>query len=354
MEQKRTSHGHFVAYDRAMRADRLVALILVLQARRQATAAELADELEVSERTIRRDLEALMIAGVPVYPQRGRGGGWALRGGHKLNLSGLTPDEAEALTVLAGPAALAGFGLEADVRSAVRKLIAVLPEPARERAAAADRFILHDPSAWGGAGAEESHGEQLPALRRALLQGVQVDIDYAKPGDEATVRRVHPLGLVLKRTAWYLVALSDDTPRTFRVSRVRGVVFTSEPVTRPEGFELRRLWRQMNDEWSRARAGVAVRFAVRERDTDWVSRSFGSWVQIVRLPDDSYEARFPHEVSAAHELGRFGAAVEVLSPPGVRRRLVEIGRDLLERYDSTPPAPVTAARSRGANASRAR
>lgn len=331
----------------SVRADRLVALILLLQARRRATAAELAAELEVSERTIRRDLEALMVSGVPVYPQRGRGGGWALLGGHKLNVSGLTAQEAEALTLLAGPAALGALGLENDVRSAVRKLIAVLPEPVRERAVAADRLILHDPSGWSGDQPERDGAENLPPLRQALFEGVQVDLEYAKPNHEPTVRRVQPLGLVMKRAAWYLVALSHGEPRTFRVSRVRRVITTAEPVTRPDDFDLRRLWRQLNEEWSRALAGVTVRFSVREGDAQWVSAAFGSWIPIVRLSDDVYEARFPHETSAAHEIARVGGAVEVLSPPSVRNRLAEIGSELLARYGDDPPSPGVRCEPRG-------
>ena len=316
-----------------MRADRLVSIILILQERRQVTAAELAEELEVSERTIRRDLDALMVSGVPIYAQRGRGGGWALLGGHKLNVSGLTAEEAQALTLMVGPVALGGLGLEKDVRSAVRKLLAVLPEPVRQHALAANSFIHQDPSTWDGKEVSApERPEHLPALRRAILSGLQVDLGYRKPGGEATTRRAHPLGLVLKRNAWYLLGLSAAGPRTFRVSRVTSVSITDEPVVRPEGFDLEAMWGEVREGFSRRVGTVAVRFRVQAGHEDSVARWLGSWIPLIPVEPDGYEARFPHEAAAAAELGKLGDRVEVLSPPAVRARLAELGRALVDRY----------------------
>ncbi|MGO9559211.1 MAG: helix-turn-helix transcriptional regulator [Acidimicrobiales bacterium] len=315
-----------------MRADRLVSIILILQARRQVTAGELAAELEVSERTIRRDLDALVLSGVPIYAQRGRGGGWALVGGHKLNVSGLTAEEAQALTLVVGPVALGGLGLEADVRSAVRKLLAALPEPVRQRALAANTLIHHDPSSWGNTGETADQPPHLPALRHAISNNLQVDLGYRKLGGDDSSRRVQPLGLVLKKNAWYLLALTPAGARTFRVSRVTGVSLTDEPVVRPEGFDLEAMWGEIREGFSRQFGIVTVRFRVEAGSEVSVSQWLGSWIPLIPVAGGCYEASFPHESIATLELGRLGDRVEVLSPASVRESLAELGRALIARY----------------------
>ncbi|MHB8244487.1 MAG: helix-turn-helix transcriptional regulator [Acidimicrobiales bacterium] len=330
-----------------MRADRLVAIILTLQARRQATASELAEELGVSERTIRRDLDALIYAGVPVYAQRGRGGGWALLGGHRLNVSGLTAEEAQALTLMAGPVALGELGMEQEVRSAVRKLLAVLPEPVRKGAIEATALIHHDPSSWGGLGGTPERSPHLPALRRAIFCGLQVDLDYERPNGECSSRRAHPLGLVQKRNAWYLLALTAAGSRTFRVSRVRAVSITEEPALRPEGFDLESMWSETLDAYSRSRPTIVVRFRIEPGFEESISRWLGLWIPIIPVEPDCYESRFPNEEVAAMDLGRLGRRVEVISPPEVRRRLADLGQDLLDRYAADAPVSPSRPASSG-------
>jgi predicted DNA-binding transcriptional regulator YafY len=229
-----------------VRADRLVAIVLLLQTHGQMTVGDLAERLEVSERTIRRDLEGLSGAGVPVYPQRGRGGGWALLGGHRIDLSGLTAEEAQALFLVAGPNALVGVGVEPGVKSALRKLLAALPAPFREQVSAAGNAVLVDPVGWGRKSDQSPH---LATLRNAVLAGVQVDMSYAKPGQEASPRRVHPYGLVSKGGTWYLLAGAEAGLRTFRLSRVRAVTPTEELVERPEDFDLAEAWESVQSEF---------------------------------------------------------------------------------------------------------
>ena len=154
-----------------MRADRLVAALLVLQARGRVTAAELARELEISERTARRDLEGLAMAGIPVYSQPGRGGGWELVGGARTDLSGLTADEARALFLIAGPA-----DATPEVRAALRKLVQALPATFREHAEAAASAVVHDPSGWDQT--VPAAPDHLEELQRAVIEGVRVELDY--------------------------------------------------------------------------------------------------------------------------------------------------------------------------------
>jgi predicted DNA-binding transcriptional regulator YafY len=330
-----------------VRADRLLSIILTMQARGQVTVGDLAEELEVSERTVRRDLDALMAAGVPVYAQRGRGGGWALLGGHKLNLSGLTPDEAQALTLFVSHGALGALaelgelGLEDTVRSALQKLLAVLPGPVRQQALDAHGAIHHDPSAWGGMPRPDPEPlDHLPALRHAVLSGRQVDLGYHRPGSEdATVRRLHPLGLVRKRNAWYLLALAPSGPRTYRVSRVTEVTVTEEAVEKPEGFDLGKMWGEVSSGYSKRFGATSVHFRIRPGAETDVARWMSSWVPITPPAGDdgeadgrSHEASFPNERVAAMELARLGDRIEVVSPDSVRDELARLGHELAALY----------------------
>ena len=194
-----------------VRADRLVATLLVLQAKGRVTAAELADELEISVKTARRDLEALAIAGIPVYSQAGRGGGWSLIGGARTDLSGLTAAEARTLFMVAGPSSTA----TPEAKAALRKLVQALPETFRAEAEAAASAVVLDPAGWGGT--TRPRPAHLDELQRAVVDGVQVRLGYADRERNETVRTVHPLGLVDKGSVWYLVAGTDAGMRTFRV-----------------------------------------------------------------------------------------------------------------------------------------
>ena len=317
-----------------MRADRLVALVLLLQVHGQMTAPDLADRLEVSERTVRRDLDALLMAGLPLYSQRGRGGGWALLDGHKINLSGLTPDEAQALFLVAGPRAPAGLGVEEEVRSALRKLLAALPAPTRERAIQATGAVHVDPATWGR---DADQPPMLGPVREAVVAGKQIDLTYAKPGEQPALRRVNPYGLVAKGGVWYLLAGSEAGLRTYRVSRATGVTITDEPVERPEDFDLAQAWDEVRDRLSRRRGTLAVDFAVEPGSDRWVAVSLGWWAGLTKLEDDGeapagwqrYRAMFGNEATAASELARFGRHVRVTSPEAIRHELARLGRELL-------------------------
>ena len=319
-----------------VRADRLVAILLLLQAHGQLTAAGLAERLETSERTIRRDLDALSSAGVPVYAQRGRGGGWALLGGHRLNLSGLTAAEAEALFLVAGPERLAELGVEPGVRSALRKLLAALPEPLREHATAARSAVHVDPVRWGRLA--ERRPRHLEALREAAVAGVQVDLTYAKRGQEPTRRRVHPFGLVSKGGTWYLIAGTAAGLRTFRVSRVQAVARTTEPVERPEDFDLAAAWEEVVARFPGPDTAVTVKVRVDPEVVGWMRARLGEWTELVPVARTGeggwpqFTVAFPAVAVAVGYLLSFGGQVEVLAPAEVRTELGRVGRQLAARY----------------------
>src|SRR3954451_18618396 len=177
-----------------MGADRLVAILLLLQSRGQVTAAEVADELEISERTARRDLEALGMAGLPIYSRQGRGGGWQLLGGARTDMRGLTFGEGRARVLVAGPSSTA----TPEVKAALRKLVRALPEPFRQDAEAASGAVVVDPRAWDNQTSPRQTPAHLDAVQRAVIAGEQVVLEYVARTREQTTRVVHPLGLATK------------------------------------------------------------------------------------------------------------------------------------------------------------
>ena len=312
-----------------MRADRLVAELLILQSRGRVTAAELAEELEISERTARRDLEALAMAGIPVYSQAGRGGGWSLIGGARTDLSGLTAAEARTLFLVAGPSAAA----TPQVKAALRKLVRALPEPFRADAEAAASAIVLDPSSWDrGDVPTPAH---LEDLQRAVVDGVQVRLSYVDRERRGTERIVHPLGLVAKASVWYLVAGTDAGLRTFRVSRVRGVARTGDPVDRPDGFDLAATWEQIKESLEVGRTPLLVTLLMEERAVPWVRGLFGRRASVGEPRNDGRTEATLRSWSAdaaAAELAAFAEHVEVLDPPAVRDALRRIGASLVATY----------------------
>ncbi len=319
-----------------MRADRLVATLLVLQARGRVTAAELAEELEVSERTARRDLEALSMAGVPVYSQRGRGGGWQLIGGSRTDLSGLTGAEARALFLLAGPSA----AVSPSAKTALRKLVQALPEPFREDARAAASAIVIDPASWGSTAAPPAR--HFDELQHAVIDGVQVRLAYADRTRAETERVVHPLGLAQKGQTWYLVTNTDAGLRTFRLSRIRSVVLTDDPVVRPDGFDLAETWRDIVANMEEQRVQVWVTVRVSARNAHGLRAQFGrDFAMGDELEDGRVEVRVgaPTAGRVAEQLAGWGGDLEVVEPEEVREQLASIGTALVAAYGSPEGGP---------------
>jgi len=312
-----------------MRADRLVATLLYLQSRGRVTAQEVAEELEVSVRTARRDLEALSIAGIPVYSSAGRGGGWSLVGGARTDLSGLTAAEARTLFLVAGPSS----AVTPAAKAALRKLVQALPETFRAEAEKAAAAIVLDPARWGArAPIPPPH---LEALQQAVVEGVQVRLGYADRAGAVSERTVHPLGLVSKGTVWYLVADTDAGLRTFRVWRARSVELTDQPARRPDGFDLAQAWRSVVEEMQARRTTSLVSAAADPTMVGWLRAHFGTRLSVgATLPDGrvAVEIGFAAIGGAARELAGYSHGFEALDPPEVREELAAIGRRLVERY----------------------
>lgn len=308
-----------------------MSILLLLQQREQVTAAEVARELEVSERTARRDLDALTMAGVPVYSVRGRGGGWRLVGGARTDLSGLTAGEARALFLVAGPAS----GATPAVKAALRKLVQALPEPFRLDAEAAASSLVVDPQRWGAPRTERRDPPFLDELQDAVIRGVQVRLGYVARDGAETERTVHPLGIVAKGPTWYLVSDTEAGRRTFRIDRVSSVEATADPVQRPDDFDLAESWREIADEVDRKRTPLEIQAVCAPEGLGLLRMVLGTRLDVGgSTPDGRIEVvlRGPSEHALACELAGFVEWLEVTGPPGVRADLTSIGQALVERY----------------------
>jgi predicted DNA-binding transcriptional regulator YafY len=311
-----------------MRADRLVAALLVLQRRGRVTASELAKELEVSVATARRDLEALSAAGIPVYPQAGRNGGWQLLGGARTDLSGLTADETRALFVLAGPATTTAPA----VKSALRKLVRALPEPMRDSADAAAAAVVIDPRRWGDPG-RRARPVALNLLEAAVIDRAAVELDYRDRSGATSARVVHPLGLADKSGAWYLMAGTVTGLRTFRVDRVVAARLTGEHFSRPADFDLQDAWSRAVEEIERYRASVTATVRV-PVDLTWYF--LGQWGRHARVAekDDDMNVVVVGErsiLAIARQLAGWGGAIEIVEPLALRQELIRIGEALVRQ-----------------------
>ena len=310
-----------------MRADRLVAVLLLLQSRGQVTAAEVAAELRTSLATARRDLEALSTAGIPVYPQPGRGGGWSLVGGARTDLSGLTGDEARALFLIVGPTAT-----DPAARAALRKLVRALPATFRADAEAAGEAVVVDPARWGAA--ERTRPALVERLQRHVVARTRVRLTYANRRGPSE-RLLEPLGLVDKDDVWYLVADGGSGRRTFRVDRISGVEATGERFEHPADFDLAREWQRVVDEVERRRALSAATVVVPNRFLPVLREQFGRHCTDEEdLGDERTRCRLaaPTPLDLARHLAGWGSGLDVEGPGPVRRELGRIGRELSERY----------------------
>jgi predicted DNA-binding transcriptional regulator YafY len=322
-----------------MRASRLVTLLLLLQTRGRLTAAELARELEVSERTVHRDVEALSEAGVPVYAERGPHGGVQLVDGYRTRLTGMTGDEAEALFLSGLPGPAAELGLGTVVTAARLKVLAALPTELRVRASRlVERFYL-DAAGWFRGAEPVPH---LSTLAEAVWESRRVTIDYER-GDQRVGRVLEPLGLVLKAGTWYTVAGVDGQPRTYRVSRVTAATLSDDHFERPRGFDLAAFWAESSAAYEREleRLTVVVRVPRNRIGSlaDFVGGKAVEGAEVLDEPDPDGWTRLRLRVDWPEEApGRLlglGGDLEVLEPVEVRERLVELARGAITRH-ATP------------------
>jgi uncharacterized HhH-GPD family protein len=318
-----------------VRAERLLTILHLLQAHTQLTARDLARRLEVSTRTVQRDLDALSLAGVPVYASRGRAGGWTLAPGYRTSLTGLTP--AEAMTVFVGRSAqaLADLGLDTAARSAAVKLLSALPVSARRDAEFARERILLDHSRW-----ERPAGPRpsLAIVQQALFRDEYVRLGYgSRP--ELTVA---PLGLVAKASTWYLLARREDGElRTYRMSRVRFAALTGRHFERPPDFDLAVDWRRAGERFLAGMPSYPVRLRVRTTAVYRLSWAPSAPVTEVMDGDDGWSTvamTFENVDEARLHLLTMAGDVRVDGPAELRDALTAAARSILAVHDGTAGA----------------
>lgn len=318
-----------------MRADRLLSILLLLLQRRQATAGELARQLGVSVRTISRDLEALNQAGVPLYTERGIGGGWRLVEEYHTDLSGMTPSEVQALRLLNIPEALGALQVGADLRNALLKLLAAAARY-EDRGAGQSQIIFLD---WAE---KERHPEaeaHLKLLYRAILESRQVGLTYRYGNFVDVNQRVDPYGLVARQGAWVLVYMTGQRLRGLRLSELVGLQLLETHFRRQEGFDLPAAWRKLQAEMA-----VEFSFAVRLR----LSPQMAAWLDVLQQKRTfrvgtvlgnaqagewrEIEIYFENFESARAELVAWGGSVEVLEPLALRLSMSDYAAQILARY----------------------
>ncbi|KGN31335.1 DeoR family transcriptional regulator [Knoellia sinensis KCTC 19936] len=321
-----------------MRADRLVSLVLLLRQHGRMSASALAQELEVSTRTVLRDMEALSTAGIPVYAERGRHGGFALLPGFRTELTGLGDDEALALLVAGSRRGAQLLGLGPALSAAMLKVVDGLPARHRQTASGVAERLLIDPGTdllSRQQFPEEVPSELMREVRRAVLAGLKLRIRYAPPNRQATSRTVDPIGLVTVREHAYLLATKSGEDRTYRLSRIESAEALPEPAERSERVDLGKAWRERSE---RFRAGgdlltVQVRVSPSRRDElagtvvalhDETVEP-GGWVRVAVAFQD-----FRHAVWALWQLG---VGAEVVDHPELRAAVRDRAAAVLAHYE---------------------
>jgi predicted DNA-binding transcriptional regulator YafY len=323
-----------------MRADRLLSIMLLLQIYRRLTAAELARRLEVSERTIHRDMQALSTAGVPVVAERGAGGGWALAEGYRTNLTGLNGAEIQSLFAATPSRLLSDLSLDKASDAAHVKLLAALPASSRALAEYARQRIHVDVAGWGRSEEKTPH---LRTIQEAVWRGRGLRFSYARGCERPDAEILaDPLGLVAKGGVWYLVASVEGEVRSYRVSRVRSARLADEEATRPEGFDLAAFWAasvaRFREETPRYYATFRAHKSVVpvlyyagrfSRVEEAGEPDAGGW-SVVRM-------RFQFEEDACGLALGFGTKVEVLEPESLRGKVVETAERVAAFYKADAP-----------------
>jgi len=318
-----------------MRADRLLSIVLLLQAHHQMTSRDLASRLEVSERTIHRDMEALSGAGIPVIAARGLGGGWSLLGEYRTTLTGLTEAEIQSLFVTKPTKLLADLHLEKAADGAQLKLLASLPTAFRQGAERARQRIHIDVSGWSR---REEAVPFLPILQEALWLERKLNIKYERGAHcEPVERLLSPLGLVAKGSVWYLVASVDESVRSYRVSRIAQAEILNAPAPIPTDFNLAGYWEQSASTfkanvpnylatfWVSPAVILRLRFAGRFARVNETEETDARGWRKVRVGFDVEEMACEYAVS-------FGPNLEVIEPPELRERVVAMTKATLEFY----------------------
>jgi predicted DNA-binding transcriptional regulator YafY len=321
----------------SMRADRLLSILMVLQSRGRLTAQQLAEELEVSVRTIYRDLDALSAAGVPVYAERGPGGGCALLDSYRTTLTGLTQDQVRALFMISIPAPLVELGVGPDLKAALLKLSAALPSSRRSDEERVRRRIHLDSVEWSPVSEPVPH---LQTIQRAVWQDRRLQVTYHLPFDAQAEWLVDPYGLVAKASTWYLVCARNGHVRALRVSRILDAHVADGSFERPAEFDLAAFWRAWCDDVESSRSAYPATVRVAPGLVAWLPRFFGEQIhdELARAspPDGrgwiTLTLTFETLLDARARILAMGGALEVVEPRALRDSVLDYASQIVALY----------------------
>jgi predicted DNA-binding transcriptional regulator YafY len=325
-----------------MRADRLLSMLLILQNRGMTSAQELANELEVSKRTIYRDVNALSTAGVPVYAEKGPGGGIALVERYRSDLTGLNKDEVRALFMMSVPPALTELGLDQQLRAAMLKLSSALPSNMRQDEQSIRQRIYIDPHPWEDRPAQNETAD-LKILQEAVWDTRVLAVrhrSWLRPDLEPMLSQVQPYGLVAKDGQWYLVGRREDHIAVIRVDRIEGVQLLSDSFDRPDDFNLVSFWRSYCTDRIERRSEYPVVARTDPGKINWIQWVLGDKVNLLVLdgqnlnPNKSVlvELIFEYFTPALHGLLSLGGAVEVVEPIAMRYAIKDYAEQIVGKY----------------------
>ena len=318
-----------------MRADRLLSLMLLLQAKGQMTAGQLAYELGVSERTIYRDINALSFAGIPLYTIEGRGGGIALEENYRVSLNSLNKDEVQALFVSGSVAPLGDLGLSTANETTLLKLLSALPSLQRAEAERVQQRIYIDPYNWFSS---QQNSPFLPLIQEAVLSDAVLNIRYQRHNGEAFERTIQAYGLVAKSSVWYLVGAHEDKFRTYRVSRLIDVQSTGETFVSNPDFRLIDFWKSNSQSFIDSLSQYAVRLAIKaSRQQSISNHPLFSGAEFIPTDDPNwleYEILFDSEEQAISGLMSVICDIRIIAPVTLKTALLKYLREAVTWLES--------------------
>lgn len=316
-----------------MRADRLISILLLLQNNGRMTAKDLAGKLEVSARTIHRDMEALSAAGIPVVAERGTSGGWSLTEGYRTSLTGMKSEEMQSLLLAQPSRIIADLGMRGVFENAVQKLLAAFPSAFRQDAETVRQRIHIDGAGW------HQSSERFPLLsvvQEAIWEEKQLHMLYPR-GEETVERVVEPLGLVAKSGIWYLVATAEGELRTYRISRLQSARMLDSPFDRPEPFDLAEYWEKSTEQFKASLPRFSAKIKIREKEAERLAKQrYVRFLETYPAKEGFIEADVEfHTIQSACEiLLGYGRSVEVVSPAELRKEIYAEANAIVSLYAS--------------------
>jgi predicted DNA-binding transcriptional regulator YafY len=321
----------------AVRADRLLSILLLLQTNKRITASKLAEMMDVSERTIYRDLDALQSAGIPIYAERGPGGGCSLVDGYRTNLTGLTESEIRTLFAPGVHGPLADLGLGEALEGALLKLLAALPSTRRHDAERVRQRILLDSAGWFRSVEPLTY---LRLVQEAVWQDRKLHMAYRRADGVINEREVDPYGLVAKANIWYVVCASESEMRVFRISRIQSASLSRDHFVRPEDFNLAAYWMDWCSTFESSVGRYSARVRVAPELLPVLPRIFGDWMYTVIEQADPPDSKgwitinmsFDTMDAARMSILGFGALAEVIEPLALRQSVIETAAQVTSFY----------------------